>query len=231
VRNFTAGVGGTSPESIRAMRRRAPFAFRRQDRAVTRADHDEMARRFLPAEGPMQGTVTDIMHTGSWHTTLVTADRRGGLPVSDAFEADLRAHLEPYRMAGRDLEVEGPIYVPIEIDLEVCVCADHLRGQVKAALMERFSAQVLPDGTLGAFHPDRMEFGKTLYLSPLIALSQQVTGVKSVRATRFQRFSDPGTSGLAARKLTFGRREIAQLQNDPSHPGRGVLRLTMKGGR
>ncbi|MEW9920191.1 baseplate J/gp47 family protein [Marimonas sp. MJW-29] len=231
VRNMTPGTGGRRPETIKEMRRRAPFAFRRQDRAVTREDHDEMAKRFIPPEGPLQGTVTDIMHTGSWHTVFVTADRRGGLPVTPAFETDLRAHLERYRMAGRDLEVEGPIPVPIEIDMEVWVCSDYLRGQVKASVLERFSSNVLPDGTLGAFHPDRMSFGQTLYLSPLIALAQSVEGVKAVEVTLFQRYADARSSGLTDRKLEFGRREIARLDNDSSHPGNGVLRLTMKGGR
>lgn len=231
VRNMTPGQGGHRPETIKELRRRAPFEFRRQDRAVTRADHDEMASRFIPPEGPLQGSVTDIMHTGSWHTVFVTADRRGGLSVTPEFETDLRAHLERYRMAGRDLEVEGPINVPIEIDLEVCVCSDYLRGQVKRAVLDRFSNRILPDGTLGAFHPDRMSFGQTLYLSPLITLAQSVEGVRAVTVTRFQRFSDPDSSGLADRKLEFGRREIARLDNDPSRPGNGVLRLTMKGGR
>lgn len=231
VRNLTPGKGGRRPETIKEMRRRAPFAFRRQDRAVTRADHDEMAARFVPAEGPLQGTVTDIMHTGSWQTVFVTADRRGGLPVTAEFETDLRAHLERYRMAGRDLEVEGPVPVPIEIDMEVCVCPDHLRGKVKVAVLERLSNRILPDGTLGAFHPDRLKFGQTLYLSPLIALVQSVEGVASVTITLFQRLSDPASSGIADGKLGFGRREIARLDNDPGHTGNGVLRLTMKGGR
>lgn len=228
VRNMTPGIGGRRPETISEMRRRAPFAFRRQERAVTRADHDDMAARFIPPEGPMQGTVTSIMHTGSWLTSLVTADRRNGLPVDEAFETALRDHLEHYRMAGRDLEVDEPIHVPIEIDMEVCVCPDHLRAHVKAALLARFSNRVLPDGTLGAFHPNRRSFGETLYLSPLIALAQSVEGVTSVTVTQFRRFGDPDSSGLAQQKLSFGRREIPQLDNDPSHPGHGVLRLTMR---
>lgn len=231
VRNMTPSTGGRRPETIDEMRRRAPYAFRRQDRAVTRGDHDDMAQRFIPPEGPLQGTVTDIMHTGSWYTSFITADRRGGLPVTPAFEADLRNHMERYRMAGRDLEVDGPISVGIEIDMQVCVCPDYLRGQVKAAVLERFSNRVLADGTLGAFHPDRMRFGETLYLSPLIALAQSVEGVTAVTVTLFRRISDPGSSGLEARKLTFGRREIARLDNDPSRAANGVLRLDMKGGR
>jgi hypothetical protein len=231
VRNMTAAVGGRARESIAAMRRHAPFAYRRQERAVTREDSDAVARRYCPPEGPLQGTVTDIMHTGSWHTVKITADRKGGLPVGKAFRTSLRAFIEPFRMAGRDLEVDQPIEVPLEIDLQVCVADGHQRGQVKAALLEAFSNKVLPDGTLGAFHPDRMSFGQTVYLSPLIALAQRIAGVVEVKATLFQRFNDPHSSGLAASKLPFARREIPRLDNNPSHPDQGVLRLTMKGGR
>ena len=231
VRNMTAATGGRARESVTSMRRRAPFAYRRQDRAVTRGDHDEVARRFRPPEGPLQGTVTDIMHTGSWHTVKITADRAGGLPVDADFRTVLRAHIEPFRMAGRDLEVDQPIAVPLEIDLEVCISQLYQRGQVKAALFEAFSNRVLLDGTLGAFHPDRMNFGETVYLSPLIALAQRIAGVVEVKAALFQRFNDPDSSGLGADKLLFARREIARLDNDPSHPDHGVLRLTMKGGR
>ncbi|MEO9821192.1 MAG: putative baseplate assembly protein [Paracoccaceae bacterium] len=231
VRNMTPGIGGRAPETIDQMRSRAPFAFRRQDRAVTRDDHDTMARRFRPPEGPLQGSVTDIMHTGSWHTVFVTPDRCGGLPVTPEFADSLRAHLEPYRMAGRDLMVDDPISVALEIDMEVCVCPDYLRGQVKSAVLKRFSNHLLADGTLGAFHPDRMSFGTTLYLSPLITLAQSVEGVTAVRVSTFQRLSDPDSSGLTARKLEFGRREIARLDNNPNRPSNGVLRLTMKGGR
>ena len=231
VRNMTAATGGRAPETVATMRRRAPFAYRRQDRAVTRDDHDAVAARFRPPEGPLQGSVTDIMHSGSWHTVKISPDRAGGHTVDAAFRDALRGFIEPFRMAGRDLEVDQPLAVPLEIDLQVCVSPQYQRGQVKAALLERFSNRTLPDGTLGAFHPDRMRFGATVYLSPLIALAQQATGVIEVKAKLFRRFNDPDSSGLAASKLLFGRREIARLDNDPSHPDHGVLRLTMLGGR
>ena len=231
VRNMTPGQGGRAPETVDTMRRRAPFAYRRQDRAVTRDDHDIVAARFRPPEGPIQGSVTDIMHTGSWYTSKIVADRPGGLAVDTDFRHALRNHVEPYRMAGRDLEVDGPLMVALEIDMQVCVCSDHLRGKVKQALLEHFSNRRLPDGTLGAFHPDRMNFGQSVYLSPLIALAQSIEGVTAVRTKIFRRFNDPTSSGLLNGMINFGRREIARLDNDPSHADRGVLRLNMVGGR
>ena len=46
-----------------------------------------------------------------------------GSPVDDAFETELRRHLEPFRMAGYDLEVDGPRFVPLDVALHVCVAA------------------------------------------------------------------------------------------------------------
>lgn len=231
VRNITPGTGGRRPETIEEMRRRAPFMFRRQNRAVTRSDYDDMAQRFEPPEGPLQSTVTNVMFTGSWNTVLTTVDRRGGLAVTQEFERDLRKHLEIYRMAGRDLEVEGPIDVPIEIAMGICVIPTEPRAKVRSALRERFSNRVLADGTLGAFHPDRLQFGKPLDLSPLTTLARSIPGVMDVQVTLFRRFLDPDSSGLQERRLTFGRREIPRLDNDPGRPSNGVLRLEMRGGR
>jgi len=55
--------------------------------------------------------------------------------------------------------------------------------------------------------------------------------VESVTATTFRRlFEEPNgeiTSGL----LPIGPLEVAQLDNDPVFPERGLLRLEMRGGR
>jgi hypothetical protein len=52
-----------------------------------------------------------------------------------------------------------------------------------------------------------------------------------VTVRRFQRQHEPATSGLATGLLPMGRLEIARLDNDPNFPERGVLRLTLGGGR
>jgi hypothetical protein len=158
-------------------------------------------------------------------------DRKGGRLVDVAFEEHLRAHMERFRMAGYDLEVDAPIYVPLEIDMEVCVHRDYFRSQVRAALLQVFSSRDLPDGRRGVFHPDNFSFGQTVYLSHLYAAAEGVTGVDWVQVTAFQRQDNPATSGLDAGNLEMGRLEIAQLDNDPNYAKRGVLRLTMKGGK
>ena len=67
----------------------------------------------------------------------------------------LRRHLERFRMAGYDLEVDAPRFVPLDVALHVCVKPDYFRSRGARARCARCCrAGVLPDGRLGVFHPD-----------------------------------------------------------------------------
>ena len=133
-------------------------------------------------------------------------------------------------MAGYDLEVDAPIFVPLEIGLHVCVLPGHFRSDVATQVTTVLSDSVLPDGRLGLFHPDNLTFAQPVYLSAVLAAVHSVTGVQSVDATTFQRQRQPQTSGLVNGVLPMDRLEIARLDNDPSFPERGVLDLTFGGG-
>ena len=225
VTNPLAASGGTEPETIDEVRRDAPQAFTRQDRAVTAADYADKAL----GSDVTQATAT-FRWTGSWHTVFVTADRPGGIAVDDPFEQSLRARLERYRMAGYDLEVDSPAYVPLEIALLVCVAPDRFRSDVGQAVLEVLGSGLRPDGRPALFNPDRFTFGQPVHLSSVYAAVHAVPGVESVTVTRFQRQREPATSGLDTGVLPMGRLEIARLDNDPSFPDRGVLTLTTGGG-
>ena len=43
----------------------------------------------------------------------------GGLPVDDDFERAMRGHLEHFRMAGHDLEIDGPRFVSLEVEMTI----------------------------------------------------------------------------------------------------------------
>jgi hypothetical protein len=47
----------------------------------------------------------------------------------------------------------------------------------------------------------------------------------------FRRFGQPASSALDTGELRLGRTEIARLDNDPNFPDRGVLRISLGGGR
>ncbi|MEP7217455.1 MAG: putative baseplate assembly protein, partial [Bacteroidota bacterium] len=122
-------------------------------------------------------------------------------------------------------------YVPLDIELTVCVLPHYLRGHVKAALLSTFSNRRGPDGRPGFFHPDNLSFGDSIYLSRLIAMAQGVAGVESVRVTRLQRLFVGPNDEIEQGALELAPLEIARLDNDPGNPENGKLTLIMRGGR
>lgn len=226
IRNPLPAFGGRDPEDAAAVRRRAPQAFRSQKRAVTPADYAFFAERF-PG---VQRAAASLRWTGSWHTVFLTVDRLGGVAIDPAFEAALLLHLEPYRMAGHDLEINDPIPVPLEVGLHVCVKPGHLRAHVRARLLAVLGNRRLADGRLGHFHPDRWSFGQTVYLSGIQAAARSVPGVASVDVTTFQRQGLADPSHRERGFLALSRLEIPRLDNDRNHPDRGVLLLDLNGG-
>ncbi len=236
VRNPLPAVGGVEPEPLEDVRLYAPSAFRRQERAVTPQDWGEVAGRFAS----VQRAAATVRWTGSFHTVFVSVDRRDGLPVDAGFKTDFSAFLERFRMTGYDLEVDGPHYVPLDIALTVCVDGDHFRDAVLQTLNERFSAGLQRDGTPGFFHPDRLSFGQSVYLSQIVALATSVPGVCSVdyqpRATlkrddnRFKRWGRSQGDEIETGRITLGRLEIARCDNDPNLPDNGQIQFFMQGG-
>jgi predicted phage baseplate assembly protein len=213
VRNPLHADFGVEPESIETVRRRAPEAFRRQERAVTPADYIEVTERL---DG-IDRAASRMRWTGSWHTMFVTVDREGGAPMDDLLRARLANHLDGYRMAGHDVAFEEPARVSLAISLHVCVEADYFRSDVKQGLLDLFSSGIRANGQRGYFHPDNFSFGSTVYLSPLLAAARTVAGVASVEARGFARQGgEDDPLGLESGKLDFGRREIARLDNNPN---------------
>jgi predicted phage baseplate assembly protein len=227
VRNPLPATGGVDPEDIEVVRRDAPQAFRTQERAVTAADYAAAAER----RPDVPHAAASFRWTGSWYTVFVTPDRFGGLDVDDTFKARLRQHLARFRMAGYDLEVNAPRYVPLDVELHICVKDDYFRANVLEAVKRALSSDILPDGSLGLFHPDNFSFGQPVYLSPVIAAAQAVQGVDAVRVDAFRRLSDPTSTSLADGVIEIGALEIAQLANNPNFPERGKLAVAAGGGK
>src|SRR4030095_1478020 len=114
VRNPLRAEGGLEPESIEEVRQNAPSAFRLQERAVTPADYEEIAVRQELADRcglDIQRAAATHRWTGSGDTMFVTVDRFGGATIDDDFKQRFRDCLERFRMAGEDLEIDGPQFV------------------------------------------------------------------------------------------------------------------------
>jgi hypothetical protein len=111
------------------------------------------------------------------------------------------------------------------------VLPTHLRGHVKAALLDRFSNRRQRSGQLGFFHPDNLTFGEGITLSSLVAAAQAVPGVESVTVKTLQRLDEPSRQAIEEGILPFSPLEVARLDNDPNMPENGRFTLNMEGGR
>lgn len=226
VRNPLPAFGGEAPESLEEARRYAPQAFRVQERAVVPDDYARAAERHPE----VQQATASFRWTGSWNTVFVTIDRRGGLLVDAAFEARLREHLERFRLAGYDLEIESPRFVPLTVELQICLGSGYHKSDVARALFAALGTRRLANGRQGLFHPDRWTFGQQVDLSPIYAAASAVEGVSSVTVKRFERRGVSTDEALSLGHIPIGRLEIARLDNDPDRPEHGRLVLTFGGG-
>ncbi|MEB3358835.1 MAG: putative baseplate assembly protein [Synechococcales bacterium] len=225
VTNPLPAVGGTEPESLEQVRLYAPQAFREQRRAVTTDDYGAIASKF-PG---VQKALATRRWTGSWHTLFITVDREDGRPVDEAFKQELLTYLEEFRLAGHDIEIENPRFVPLDLAMTVRVAADYFRSAVQRSLLDAFSRSTV-EGRQGFFNPNEFTFGQPIYLSRVVATAMQVAGVQSVRVTRFRRWGEADAQELDAGVIRLDRLEIARLDNTPSAPENGRIDFHLEGG-
>jgi len=220
--NPLPALGGIDPESIEDTRKNAEGAFLQQERGVTPQDYKALAE-----QDPQVHRANAILRwTGSWYTIFLVVERVGGLAVDDVFKRALRQRIEQFRMAGTELVLVSPIYVPLEITMNVTLKSGSLQNNVKIPFMKVFSNHQWPDGERGIFYPDNYTFGQSIYLNPLLVAASAVPGVDTVAVTRFQRQGIPGM-GVENGMLPLDWLELPILENNPYYPERGIFRLNI----
>lgn len=220
--------GGSDPESLAQGRLLAPSAFRTDlQRAIVADDYARIAER----DPRLQRAAAELVWTGSWYEADVALDPIGQVPASATVMGQVQTALERVRRMGHDLHVETAIYVPLDLELQVCALPGHERGAIKAALLDHFSAGCRRDGRPGYFHPDRLQFGQGVRVSALVAEAMLVPGVECARVTRLQRMYEPPNRELDDGLLALRRNEIARLDGDAAQPGHGRLSISVGGGR
>jgi hypothetical protein len=228
-RNPLPSMGGTSPEPMEDVRLLAPFAARSElVRAITAEDYATLAEQHFPR---VQRAAAALEWTGSRYEATVAIDERGRADADPDLLLEIERDLAKFRRIGHDLAVTRARQVALDIEMIVCVDPSYVRAHVKAALIDRFSNSVLPDGRLGFFHPDNLSFGQAVYLSALVAAAQALDGVESVHVAKFERLFEGPAREIETGVLQLGPFEIARADNDPNFPERGRIAFTLRGGR
>jgi hypothetical protein len=220
------GTQGRDPEPAETILRAAPEAYRaRQLRAVTLRDYIKRAEEF----SEVSRAVAAYAWTGSWRTVRVAIDPAGSTELSDDLRRRIVKHLDAVRLIGEDLEIRPPIFVPLAIDVSLCIDPDFWREDVRFVLEQEFSEGYTPDGRQGFFHPDRWTFGQPLRASEIAGRIHQVAGVEHVISITLKRWNDPASAASDIVEVRFN--EIIRVRNDPDSMEDGYIRFDLKGGR
>jgi hypothetical protein len=229
VSNPFAAEGGSDAEPDATVRDLAPQAFQAvQFRAVIPADY-AAAAETLPW---VQRAGASFRWTGSWLTVFTTADPLGSEALPVRRRTELWRLLDRYRQAGYEVYTPPPSYVSLDLIVTVCARAGAFQGDVEAGVLAALDNTRHLDGKLGFFHPDNFTFGTPLEKSRLEAAIQEVPGVDGVVDITYRRRGfTVGFIELVDDQIAIGSAQIIRVDNDPSKPEHGSLRVEVEGGK
>ena len=228
VRNPLAATGGADRETPTHIRRNAPQAFQAvQYRAVTAADYEAAAETLTFVEK----AATSFRWTGSWMTVFTEIDPEGGSNISVDEEIEVVELLNRYRLAGYESYAPAPDYVSLDLVIEVCAATGWRNSDVEASVLDVLGSSTRPDWATGFFFADRFSFGSPLYRSRLEAAIQGAAGVAGVRGIRYRRRGAFSGFRRLPEVFTPAPTQILRIDNDPSWPERGTIRVIVEGGQ
>jgi len=225
VRNPLPAWGGADPEPAQRAKELAPVAFHTgRLRAVTAEDYVLRAEEHPE----VYRARASLRWTGSWKTVFITIDPRGCRGLTPELRQRVLDWVARAALAGYDLKIRLPLYVPVEINIEVRVDPEYYLTDVEQALRAALGDRVRTDGSPGFFNPDNFTFGQPLYLSQLYEQVEAVEGVGSAIVTRFKRLLETPANELEQGYILVNPLEIIRMDNDPGMPENGRMRLKVR---
>jgi hypothetical protein len=191
INNNNAASGGEDQESIENARRNAPRVYRSLQRVVTEADYVALAESF-------PGVVKAAAIAPSWNYVdlyIVAND----FDLTDDLRAKLLQYFEDKRMVTTLVNVRSPVFVNIDIQIDIGIEATSYRLDV----MQRVRAAIA-----ALFQLDRLNFGQWFYLSKIYEAVEAVAGVAYADIIHFQSTPpDPSGSNLLS-QISLADREF-----------------------
>ena len=220
-------TNGLDAENIYEIKKSVPELFRSITyRAVRPEDYAEAAERL----SWVQKAGASFRWTGSWLSAFVTPDPLGSVELSKNHRMDLINQLDRFRQAGREVHISDPVYADIDLKITVCVGPDSYKGEVKERVLEALLGKKGINPKPGYFSADHFTFGTILERSTLESSIQAISGVKAVMDIQYRRRGWFPWSAFIENGYDPGKSTIIRVENDPLHPGRGSVKLIMKGG-
>ncbi len=138
----------------------------------------------------------------------------------------LRPYLDAYRMTAQEVFLLDAEQVGINISISVRIEENYYQSEVRREVLD-----VLGSGLGGFFEPGRLQFGEDLHASDIIEAVMALDGVKVVCLNRFKRVGRRYPNQADAGRIQLDGLEVAVCDNSPQEAVRGILRITLHGGR
>jgi hypothetical protein len=238
VSNPVAGTGGADHERETDIQVNLPADMRAFDRAVSLEDYDALARTYSGVSkaraywerrDPTDASGERRLEQPRVRLTVAATDHAP--PLQPKFRAALRDFLDARRDPNQPMVIVD--FAPVTVDLAVTIepDPDQLDEVVQGAVAAALSAERNPDGSLGLFAFEALDFGQSVHLSDVYARVQGVPGVRAAVVTRFQHHPRPGESSadipVVEPHVFVRNNEIVRCDNDPTAPERGALEVTI----
>jgi len=219
---------GADAETNERVRRLAPQEFRsKQFRAVLPADYERAAERL----SWVSNAGTAFRWTGSWLTVFTTVDPRGTENISVVNHTELINLLNRYRLAGYESYTPPPRFASLDLKIKVCALPDAFRGDVEGAILSALSTRASAGASTGFFSPDKFTFGTSLERSSLEAAVQSAYGVAGVLGITYRQRGLHHTYVTMPDTVPIGSNQILRVDNDPSRPEAGSIKVEVEGGK
>lgn len=188
VSNVEPATGGFAAESDAALLTRAPRTLRHGGRAVTFDDYEDLARMASPEVArakavPLRRLQDDPLGTthvpGAVSVVIVPHSVEARPLPSSALMREVEDHLRKYSPATASLAVVGPLYVRVDVSIEIALESLSGANEVETAAHEalRKFLHPLTGGRDGA----GWDFGRQPHSSDLHALISELPGVDHIR--------------------------------------------------
>ena len=216
VTNFEAATSGVDAETDTALLARAPLALRHGGRAVALNDYEDLAHLASPEVAraktvPLRRLQDDPLSSTSVPGAVsviivpISADAKP-LP-SSGLMALVEDFLQGNSTPTATVAVVGPLYVRVDVSVEIGIIALEGASEVEAAVQDTLSRFLHP--LTGGRDGEGWDFGRQPYASDLYAVISDVPGVDHIRALSIGQVEEPAGALATGRFLVHsGQHQI-----------------------
>ena len=217
VTNVEPAEGGFDAESNTAMLTRAPRSLRHGGRAVALEDYEDLARaaspevaraKTIPARQLRDDPLDSTLVPGAVSVIVVPQSTDAKPLPSVGLIANVQDYLQALVTPTVSLAVIGPVYVRVDVTVEVALVSLDGANQVEDAVSETLRTFLHP--LTGGRDGTGWNFGRQPYLSDLFAVISDVPGVDHIRHLSTSLVEEPAGALSSGRFLVYsGQHQIA----------------------